>query len=117
MNILVVCETFTKTLPTSLCLVSVLNEAVKRGHHCRVVSAAGVVFDSKVSLEYMNSRDLETKNVKNGVLIRFKKIITPFLRYLTWPDEPFSDLDSFYQTVAKEIDADRPNDMFYRSTA
>lgn len=111
MDILVVCETFTKTLPTSLCLVSVLNEAVKRGHRCRVVSAAGVVFDSKVSLEYKNSRDLETKNVKNGVLIRFKKIITPFLRYLTWPDEPFSDLSSFYKTVVKEIDADRPNVM------
>lgn len=109
MDILVICETFTKTLPTSLCLTSVVNEAVNRGHRCRVVSASGVVYDSKVSSDYMNSRDLETKNAKNGVLMRFKKIITPFLRYCTWPDEPFSDLDSFYQTVAKEIDADRPD--------
>ena len=89
--------------------MSVVNEAVNRGHRCRVISSAGVVFNSKVSLDYKNSRDLETKNVKNGVLMRFKKIIVPFLRYFTWPDEPFSDLGSFYQTIAKEIDTDRPD--------
>lgn len=109
MNILVVCESFTKTLPTSLCLVSVVNEAVKRGHRCRVVSAVGVVFDSKVSLEYKNSSDLEVKNVRRGVLTRFKGIITPFWRYCTWPDEPFSDLDTYYHTIESEIDADRPD--------
>lgn len=109
MNILVICETFSKTGPTSMCLLSVVNEAVKRGHRCRVVSAAGVVFDSKVSLEYKNSSDLETKNEKKGLLSRLKRIITPFLRYFTWPDDPFSDLDFFYHAVAKEIDADRPD--------
>ena len=109
MNILVICETFTKTLPTSLCLLSVVNEAVKRGNRCRVVSASGVVFDSIVSLEYKNSSELCKEESHNGVFARLKTIITPFLRYCTWPEEPFSDLDPFYQAIAKEIDSERPD--------
>ena len=109
MYILVICETFTKTLPTSLCLMSVVDEAVKRGHRCRVVSASGAVFDSKVSKEYKNSSYLETKDIKNGFITRIKRIVAPFLRYTTWPDEPFSDMSSFYQTIAKEIEAARPD--------
>lgn len=109
MDILVVCETFTKTLPTSLCLMSVVNEAVKRGNRCIVVSASGIVFDSKNSLEYKNSSQLCKKNIHNGALERLKTIITPLLRYYTWPEEPFADLDPFYRTIAKEIDTERPD--------
>lgn len=111
MNILVICETFTKTLPTSLCLVSVVNAGVRRGHHCRVVSALGVVYDSNESLEYKNSSDLDTKGVKNGFITRLKSIITPFLRYLTWPKEPFEFLDGFYKTVVKEVEKECPDIM------
>ena len=102
MDILVICETFSKTGPTSMCLLSVVNEAVKRGNRCRVVSLAGVVFDSDVSLDYKNSSDLDTKGGKKGLLARIKSILNPFLRYCTWPDEPFSKLDSFYQAIAKQ---------------
>ena len=109
MDILVVCETFTKTSPTSLCLMSVVNEAVKRGNRCRVVSAIGVAFDSKVSLEYQNSNELCKKKKRNGVFACLKTVITPFLRYCTWPDEPFSDLNPFYQAIAKEIDTECPD--------
>lgn len=109
MHILVICETFSKTGPTSMCLLSVVNEAVRRGHRCRVVSAHGIVFDSKTSLEYKSSSDLCKKESNNGVLSRLKTIFTPFLRYLTWPDEPFSELDYYYQIIAKEVDADRPD--------
>lgn len=109
MDILVICETFTKTLPTSLCLMSVVNEMVNRGHRCRVVSAFGAVFDSKKSLEYKNSSQLCKKNIHNGALERLKTIITPLLRYYTWPEEPFADLDPFYRTIAKEIDTERPD--------
>lgn len=108
MNILVICESFTKTLPTSLCLQSIVNEVVKRGYRCRIASAKGVVFDSKKSFEYQNSSELFKKK-NNGVLARLKTIITPVLRYCTWPEEPFADLDSFYLAIAKEIDTERPD--------
>lgn len=109
MDILVVCETFSKTGPTSMCLMSVVNEMVKRGHRCRVISVLGVVYDSNVSLEYKNSSDLDTRGVNNGFLTRIMGIITPFMRYCTWPDEPFSNLDSFYHSIAKEMKSDRPD--------
>lgn len=109
MNILVICETFSKTGPTSMCLKSVVDEAVNRGHQCRVVSSNGIVFNSKISLEYKNSCDLVKEDFDRSILAQLKKYITPFLRYYTWPDEPFSNLDCFYNTVLHEIDNDRPD--------
>lgn len=109
MDILVICDSFTKTLPTSMCLQAIVNDGVKRGHRCRIVSSKGVVFDSKISLEYKNSSDLNAQSTTITPYLRVRKIITPFLRYYTWPGEPFADLDSFYQIIEKEVESDSPD--------
>lgn len=109
MNILVICDTFTKTLPTSMCLQAIINEGINRGHICRIASSNGLVFDSKVSLEYKNSGDLRIQTSSKSLLSRVKKAVTPFVRYHTWPGKPFVDLDSFYQTIVDVIDSDHPD--------
>ncbi|MDL2241964.1 glycosyltransferase [Bacteroidales bacterium OttesenSCG-928-L03] len=98
MKILFITDFFITTNANSLCIKSVVDEFVKRGHHCSILTNNGISFDSKKSNQYID-------NGKNSLNNRFLARIQVALSYFSWPLLLFSKTNTLYRKATREIDS------------
>ena len=92
-------------MPTSICLWSVVNKAVERGHHCRIISKFGTVYNSLTDLYPKDSKDFGSIKSKTKIYSFFEQLYT----YRTWPYCLSVDSTELYNKVRQEISIKQPD--------
>lgn len=98
MNVLIVTMDFVSNSANTICIKTVTNELVKRGHSCKILTPCGMAYDSGISNEY--------KDVRNPAFSSENKFVSRLrilFSYFSWPKMPFTSINKLFYLADKEI--------------
>jgi glycosyltransferase involved in cell wall biosynthesis len=110
MDILFLCGSFSKTLPTSICLLSVIQKFEEKRHTCRLLSLSGKVYDTLHKNAPINSSEL--------IPMQKKSLLYKLVNYISLygPNGGIKEelINKYYEYAKKEV-SDRIPDVIISS--
>ncbi len=105
MDVLVICNAFTETMPTSQCILSVVDRMNELGHSCRIVTKNGLIYDSVDNYKCLEKGAEVSSSLRNP----FKRVIDYFKLYVPDKDIINERIEQLYEKTIAEVSRKRPD--------